>query len=447
MNADTGFISELASFIAQMSRKTIDDATPKTKKAGAVVSEERDTAHPRYITELLTGILRGVGHVANVNRIAKRIADEVRWHDSFLPWRRSSVWLVIRIAIQTSLHVEGGDHREYKAFVAYFVAKCLQLAVDAGLPSDVLHIMHAKLARRMYKLQGKINPALHAVLNAAGNAARNSRIQHWETIQMLHAQSARWAPETLNVQNDTTLSLLNSRSYLNLVLSKNEDFVPSSPFQPAEAPRILTRGRAAKDFRTGAALLKRATLSDKFEGLFDFEQSVRLFLDDWVNQRLDGGDVELYASLAEYFQVYYNAASEAYKSNAEDQSIMLLTLFEIWVAIDRLATREIPLMMDYTPEVSPDLLQSLLLRSSASTQRAACIMRHCRNRERGATSGTVFSDHIRQSSFGVRYFQKSQEMQKLKLQIERNAESARSQKRTELSQLNMRYRDLIREAG
>jgi hypothetical protein len=71
--------------------------------------------------------------------------------------------------------------------MAYFVAKRLQLAVDAGLPNDLLHVMHAKLGRRMYKLQGKITPALHAVLNSAGNTARNSHIHHWETIQMRHA--------------------------------------------------------------------------------------------------------------------------------------------------------------------------------------------------------------------------------------------------------------------
>ena len=447
MTADTEFMSELASFITQMSYEIMDDATPKTKKAGAVVSEERDTAHPRYITELLTGILRGVGHVANVGRINKRIADEVRWHNSFLPWRRSPLWLVIRVAIQTSLHVEGGDHREYKSFMAYFVAKCLQLAVDAGLPSDVLYVMHAKLGRRMYKLQGKIIPALHAVLNSAGNAARNSRIHHWETIQMRHVQSARWAPETLNIQNDTVLSLVNSRSYLDLVLSSNEDHVSSSLFEPVEAPRILSPGQNTKDFRTGAASLKRAILSDKFAGLRDFETSVQLFLDDWVNQRLDGGDVGSYASLAEYFQVYYNAAAEMYKSNAEDQSIMLLTLFEIWMAIDRLATSEIPLMIKYPPEVSPDLLHSLLLRSSTSTQRAACIMIYCHNRKMGAKFGTVFSDHVTQSSFGVCYFKESREMQNLKMKIERNATSARDQKRAELSQLNTKYRSLINQAG
>jgi hypothetical protein len=327
------------------------------------------------------------------------------------------------------------------------MAKCLRLAVDARLPSDVLHVMHAKLGRRIYKLQGKINPALHAALNAAGNTARNSRIQHWETIQMLHAQSTQWAPETLNIQNDTTLSLVNSRSYLDLVLSSDEDLVPSSVFQPAEAPRILSPGQKTKDFGTGAASLERATLSDKFAGLRDFEESIRLSLDDWVNQRLDGGDDKLYASLAEYFQVYYKAAAEMYKSNAEDQSIMLLTLFEIWMAIDRLATRKIPLMKDYTPEVSPDLLQSLLLRSSISTQRAAGIMTHCHNRERGAKFGSVFSDDISRLSFGVRYFQESQKMRNLKLQIEHKAESARSQQRTELSKLNTKYRDLMKEAG
>jgi hypothetical protein len=100
------------------------------------------------------------------------------------------------------------------------------------------------------------------------------------------------------------------------------------------------------------------------------------------------------------------------------------------MAIDRLATSEIPLMIKYPPDVSPDLLHSSLLRSSTSTQCAAYIMRYCRSRKRGAEFGAVFSDHVTQSSFGVCYFKESREMQNLKLEIERNARSVCDQKRT-----------------
>ena len=65
---DSLFISELAHFLCQMNEDNLD-AAPKTRKAGSMVVEERDTVDPRYITELLTGTLRGVGRPADIQRI------------------------------------------------------------------------------------------------------------------------------------------------------------------------------------------------------------------------------------------------------------------------------------------------------------------------------------------------------------------------------------------
>ncbi|OBZ78494.1 hypothetical protein A0H81_02021 [Grifola frondosa] len=99
---DPTFRQELARFLSKMDQEDLDSAAI-TRKAGSDVIEERDTAHPRYITELLTGILRGIGREANVLRIQKRVRDDVLWNDARLPWRRSPLWLIIRVALQTSL--------------------------------------------------------------------------------------------------------------------------------------------------------------------------------------------------------------------------------------------------------------------------------------------------------------------------------------------------------
>lgn len=41
----------------------------------------RDTVHPRFATEWLPGILRGIGSALNVSRIYKRTRDEVLFDD------------------------------------------------------------------------------------------------------------------------------------------------------------------------------------------------------------------------------------------------------------------------------------------------------------------------------------------------------------------------------
>ena len=73
---DERFLRQLSSFLVQMDVDRLD-STPTISKAGSVVNEVRESVHPRYISELLVGILRGFGQPAVVDRITKRIGDEV----------------------------------------------------------------------------------------------------------------------------------------------------------------------------------------------------------------------------------------------------------------------------------------------------------------------------------------------------------------------------------
>lgn len=445
---DYDFASELASFLAQMSYETFDDATAKVRKAGTTVREIRDTTDPHYITVLLTGILRGAGEVANVNRTTKHLSDEIRWYDSYAPWRRSPLWLVTRVALQTTLR-EGDSHLDYKSFIAFLLAKILQLAVDFELPSDTLHIMHAKLAKRIHKLQGALNPALSQLLHAAGDKSKELRSRRWERVQEEHARSPHWAPETLDLIRDTELTLKNSRKYIDAIRSDGAHVGPLPPFKPAEAPRFLAPSVQSKDFGSGSSKLEAALAAECFAGLRDFEESITLYLHEWVTQKIRNASItpEHFNSLAEFFSTYYKAASKAYKSNVEDQSTMLLTLFEIWMAIDRLAIAEIPLMAKYIPEVTDDLLEPLILPSSRFVRQAAKIMKYCRERKSAASLGTVFSNNIDANSIGVRYFRSSQELTDLKLQIEANAELIRNERRKQLVELNRTHRELRTKAG
>jgi hypothetical protein len=450
MTMDRDFTSGLTQFLSQMSSEVIQDAQPTTRKAETEVEEPRDTTNPRYITQLLTGILRGIGHPADIPRIQKRIADEVHWRNALLPWRRSPFWLVLRVALQTTLLGSGQNHQEYKSFMVYLLAKILQLAVDANFPSDLIHIMHAKLSRRMAKLHetfGPINDRLLRFLNTTGDTAHHLRAQRWENIQRqvepIHCQ---WAPEILDFESDTDLSLqlTNSRSCINGILYGEPDEIKPQLFHPNESPRYPP---SRVDFGHGAKDLEKAIKADEALALADFEESVQTHLDDWVFQRDRTDDVASCESLAEYFQVYFAAASKLYESNVENRSIMLLTLLELWMAIDRLAVDHLPLLEDYRPEVSPALVEPLLLRTFQSTHRGICIMTHCRMRAERATLGSVFSDIVPENSFGVRYFRKSPHLARLKSQITRDAESERSAAiRTFLEKKEL-YEELIMKAG
>lgn len=99
------FRRELANFLVEMHKDCLDGAASITRKAGRNVVEEREAPHPHYISQLLRGILYGLsgGRSANVRRFSKRIDDVIMWDNAKLPWRRSPIWLVLRVGLQSTL--------------------------------------------------------------------------------------------------------------------------------------------------------------------------------------------------------------------------------------------------------------------------------------------------------------------------------------------------------
>jgi hypothetical protein len=143
--AEPSFREALAQLLARLDIDTPIESVPVVSKAGSHTPEIRDTVHPKFVTEMLTGILRSMGHPADVSRIHKRTRDDVLWKDALKPWRRSSLWLLLRVALQTSLIVGHEDHRPYKSFMVFFMARILERALQAAVPSDTLFVITTKI--------------------------------------------------------------------------------------------------------------------------------------------------------------------------------------------------------------------------------------------------------------------------------------------------------------
>jgi hypothetical protein len=82
--SDPGFLEQVSSFLTQMDTEVLDSAAT-TRKAGSTHQEVRESAHPRYVSQLFVGILLGYGEDAGVLRVEKRTADEVLWKSALKP--------------------------------------------------------------------------------------------------------------------------------------------------------------------------------------------------------------------------------------------------------------------------------------------------------------------------------------------------------------------------
>jgi hypothetical protein len=138
----------------------------------------------------------------------------------------------------------------------------------------------------------------------------------------------------------------------------------------------------------------------------------------------------------------------AYSGCPEDNSVMLLTIVDLWMALDKLTTHQCPLLTSYSPEIPEDFLHPLLLHRSGSLQRAMLIEEYVLQRRQDASNTTsIFSDSATESSFAVQYFRNSPKLQQLYANIDQHASEQREKKRAELSALNERFRSLKDEAS
>lgn len=435
------FIENLAVFLVEMDLDPLD-AMPTTTKAGSTVAEERDTADPRYISHLLMGILRGLGDEVQVHRITKRIGDDVLWNNAFKPWRRSPLWLVIRVATQTSVAARD----TYKAFMIFFQSQLLRRFLAADFPADSLSLALKKTSRRAFKLGSATPPFVMDDMTATSKAA-NDRLQEiWAEEQANQAGTPSSMPNRKDFAADIALSLPNSRAYLTKVLQAAPVFDSTSSFEPSEPSRVQDH----IDFYTFQAnKLLRTNRDDGYIALADFESLVHERLDGWVTQRFHDSDV--CSVLASCLDQYIASAMDLYRDSPEDESIMLLTIMELWVALDKATITQIPLLRKYSPEISSNILEPLLLRRSLHIERAAMVEQHLRDRHRLATKSypSVFTDRPSYFTFAVEYYSSTDgtHMQSIKRHIEGHAAAARNQKIAELKEKNATYASLIDQAS
>ena len=434
---DESFLRELSSFLVQMNADVLD-STPTTFKAGSVVYEVRETVHPRYISGLLVGILRGFGQPAIVDRITKRIEDEVLWDKASKPWRRSPLWLVLRVTLQSSLHA----NNLYKRFMLFFHAHLLRKCVQRDFPSELLHVMRGKMTRRLSKLGPALSRQIHDFVYETALETEVLLSKRWTSFQAIGSITPTLQPQILDFAADTHISLNSSYEYLTKMLDSDSHGHSRGSFNPRGARLNMIR-----DFsQISNGKLAEAIAKDQHLAVADFEVSVERYLEPWVAASTN--DRHAPEVIASCIQQYYAGAKGLYGSSAEDNSLMILTIMYLWVALDRLAVGLCPLLKQYSPEIPSDFLHGLLLHRSSTINRSLYIEQYIRRRHREALDVTsIFSNDVNDSCFPVQYFRTSNDLMRLHDEIDAHAQRERETKRAELVSLNQQSKSLLSQAA
>ncbi|KAK6595662.1 hypothetical protein H4I96_09981 [Botrytis cinerea] len=417
---EESFQEALSQCIEELSRKTPNIVQAKTSKAHVSDIEIRDTVDPSLITSMLAESLHAIGRRIDVHRIQKRTRDVVQWKNCLHPWRRSPLWLFIRVCLQTGLmkrDCNDSSHHHYKTFMIFFMCQILERALEFSMAREMLFIMSMKIQRRLVKLESSISRGLQrqiqAVLSKVSSYLKNN-------VPMLSYQIY---PDiaALNLIDDTVLSMNCLRPYLDSLSMRNQSKLKHAFAEPRCYSRIVQSNTQLPCMNTVSSSFKNREVTRLH--LADVELWVRDHLASWLgtHQMVESSCI----ALAKLMSTYQEVSDKAYQGIPEDQSVRILTLMELWVALDTCTTLQEPLVKDYKCRFTSDLFAPLLLPTKPEMLRLASIEQYItdRNAASSANMPCPFSITNTANSFPVRYFDRSSRHQRLLERIKSDTRS------------------------
>ena len=433
------FRETLATFLEQASTESLKRFEARSAKAKVSVIEARDTSDPALITQMLMPLLEAVGSTVEVLRLRKRVRDDVNILDAEFPWRRLPFCLILRVAIQRQLCLVLGNESGracYKFFMCTVLAQLLEDCAGQLAP-ELTVILRAKLCRRLAKLEmdknrvssaavvhnqlfGSIGPILKTMIEKATDQVELA----WSNFKKTIVRSIPVLPPRADEQA-LRLSLPNSEKYLYSLLapttSQRRD--PASLLIPPPGDGTTEQVTKFTDRYFSLARLETGIEESSPEPVVDYQARC----------------VQLAKSIVDVF----TAVGDAYDSNPEQMSIFILNLFDLWVQMDDCATQACPILRDYAPAFSPELLDVLHLPTVSSMQRLQGVQSHLRSRCDNCRFAhkTIFSE-LDGNCFAVRYLGQSAPLRKLQQQIEKASSKLRGKKESEWKNACIKYDDL-----
>jgi hypothetical protein len=127
--ASNALTSSLACTSSKLAAQVALGMQPVIRKNGHNMKEERDTTDPAMVTDFLMNLIAAHGDTAEAARITKNTREDVLWNNCLKPWRRSPLWLLIRVSLQLLFTRNGVNMQPpdclYKAFMVQLLSRLL----------------------------------------------------------------------------------------------------------------------------------------------------------------------------------------------------------------------------------------------------------------------------------------------------------------------------------
>lgn len=438
---NSSFRRQLAKLIVSLDMETLEETQPKGPRAAV---REDDTVEPRFVTKFLMGILRSLGEPTEDTRFRKNTRDDVIIDaDGRIPWRRSPLAFLIKVCIQMITrdhHTADKDTPDlsYKSFMLYFLGHLLEKAIqpEANVPSEDIHILLCKLSRRTKKLDAELGQTMNDFLEQKSTAAREFLQERWRKLENSSRKSSKLLQRDFAA--DTNQPISNSKPFLEKALNRPATEGTRSTFEPTQTPRVSNGAEACPDYEA-----LRLNDPDDCIALRDIETWVREHMETWIEL---ADDKHAWIKLHNVSQIYKLRALNNYKEFPEEMSIMMVTLLHVWTVIDRQASEENPILFEFYPGFSMELLKPLRLPKRHHLEQLSRVVEYIENRRRGSRGRpSPFASGLQATSLMVSYFGSSGSAKELRKTIEHDAQQAKEAKIQEYHDFVKKYQKLVQE--
>lgn len=451
---ESAFLRRLAGHIHKLSEEAYVPETMEHVKKGSVKIEEfRQSAHPRLVTEWLFTLLSSKGSPANVGAIQKRTHDEVNFRSAKLPWRRSPLLSAIKVALQLAIQksaLRHETHKHYKQFILCFVSDVARNLLPTGLGMESLHVIRAKIGKRACKitLRGIIlsNFLVRAFKHDCMEEIDKQMKGLWSAVGKKEEDKL---PDVPTGKQDCLIDMPRARRLLSQ-LQQGLSGVPveaTNSFVPALSAQFTISAKAGTLHVNGLPGLNifDSQPDRMLEILVQFEDWIAEFLPSWEIQR--PCDSSLCVHLKSLIDKYWSAARSTFAGIPPLMSGALLTVFELFIALDKLALELCPLLAEYDIELIADVLSVLLLPKAKDLTRLRIVERYLQSRKHRCikTLPSVFGA-MQPQSLSVRLFEQSETHLELLNEIVADGEQQKAKLVGEFRDMRAMYDSLVQRA-
>ncbi|CAF3852881.1 unnamed protein product [Rotaria sordida] len=298
----------------------------KPKKASGTFDEICDVPVSHYVYQWWIHQFEGITIVNNSSTpidFKKKHRDQIRWSNSLLPFRRSGLWMTIKVAFHTILTKRLGyiGTIVYKSLITYFLT-CIIYETHVQMSTDLLVHCIRKIVRRLNKIECLSSSVDANDVNQWVQYTKQ-KIQttideiipksNWqESIRMI--QQMKTNPLMTNFELDNSEIYQHSCKELNTYLSRQESSTtfPLSLDINTFEHKIATKDQ---DYIPSIEILTKKFQYTIDRALIRLEIWVELCLEQWFNQSIASINTKnRFEILLGFFEDYQNAALNHYYS-------------------------------------------------------------------------------------------------------------------------------------